>query len=134
MKKITPILIGFAAAGLMFCGCETGEGQGERPVSEAIRVVKDTISPKIVTWDLEFQEGPLAGGTTVLVDGDAAYWVDSAGDVFAANGTAKTWSAAIDWSPTGIDLDSVTAAVAGDAEDDANVEPPTPLPTREGGS
>ena len=55
--------------------------------------------------------GRLRGGIAVLVDGQAAYWVDQAGRVHAANGFAKTWSPQIDYAPAGVDIESVTTAV-----------------------
>jgi hypothetical protein len=82
----------------------------QRPTGEspAIKAVKATLRSGLSVS--KFQEGPLKGGTAVLVDKSGAYWV-SGGTVYAANGFAKMWSPNVSYAPVGIDIDSVSMAV-----------------------
>lgn len=57
-------------------------------------------------YDWEYKSGGLEGGIAVLVNGSGAYWVKD-NTVYAANGTAKTWSPNLDYSPVGIDFNTV---------------------------
>ncbi len=62
----------------------------------------------IHAWEYEAAE--LEGGVAVLVNDFGAYWVRD-GVVYAANGVAKTWSPALDYSPTGIDIDTIEDSI-----------------------
>lgn len=94
-----------AAIALVFVGC-AGEST---TTSDAIMAVQNSITGPAPSG-LSFKEGPLHGGTAVLV-GNAGYWVKD-GTVYAANGFAKTWSPSLKYSPTGIDFSSVEKAVS----------------------
>ena len=76
--------------------------------SSAISVVKRSITT-VSTSGQTYETGDLQGGTAVLVDDLAAYWVKGE-TVYAANRFAKTLSPDVEYSPTGIDLDTVSAA------------------------
>jgi len=76
----------------------------------AIQAVKNSITNTSASGQ-NYQTGPLEGGTAVLVDDMAAYWV-SGGIVFAANGLAKTWSPTTSYASSGnVTYDSVKASV-----------------------
>ena len=75
----------------------------------AIAAVKRTMT-NISTSGRVYQTGFLEDGVAVLVDNDAAYWVQNS-HVYAANGVAKMWSPSISYSKTGIDIYSVEKAV-----------------------
>lgn len=55
----------------------------------------------------DYETGPLKGGTAVLVDNMAAYWVID-GEVYAANGVAKSWSPSTEYT---IDHDVTMSSV-----------------------
>jgi len=101
------------AVGLL--GCEVPENGGSsRPPAEqaAIDAVKATVRSEV--WVSDWQCGPMFdGGFGVMGEGDGAYWVDPAGKVWAANGTAKTWSPDVPYAKAGVDIDSVHRAVKG---------------------
>ncbi|GAH65576.1 unnamed protein product, partial [marine sediment metagenome] len=73
----------------------------------AVAAVKGTMQEGIRTDS--FSTGPLKEGMAVLVDPRGAYWVQHE-KVYAANDVAKTWSPGIDYSPPGVDIDSVKRA------------------------
>ena len=75
----------------------------------AIAAVKRTMT-NVSTSGRVYQTGFLEDGVAVLVDNDAAYWVQN-GRVYTANGVAKMWSPSISYSKTGIDIYSVEKAV-----------------------
>ena len=77
--------------------------------NQGVSLVRVTIT-EVDASSFSFREGPLEGGTAVLVEGTAAFWVKD-GIVFAANGTAKTWSPTVEYSPTGIGFLEVQASV-----------------------
>jgi hypothetical protein len=56
-----------------------------------LNAVQNSITSNISPAGKSYRNGKLAGGTAVLVNDLAAYWV-SGGTVYAANGIAKTWS------------------------------------------
>jgi len=60
------------------------------PGSNATSAVKRTITA-VSSSGGTYLVGSLKGGTAVLVDDLAAYWVKNS-RVYAANGFAKTWS------------------------------------------
>jgi len=110
VKKITIGIMIFAIAtfmviGLTACNNTTGEGH-------AIKLVKDSVTAvpygTVCTWD--YKTGKLEGGIAVLVNDNGAYWVKNV-IVYAANGFAKTWSPSLDYSPAGIDFDTVRDSV-----------------------
>lgn len=85
----------------------TCQGGSEDPYADDIAAVKDSITANVAQ---AYEAGPLQGGTAILVNDFAAYWVKD-GVVYAANGVARMWSPAIPVAPTGIDIDSVEEAV-----------------------
>ena len=89
------------AAFVLIQMCDSGSGD--------VSSVKESMT-ETYTSGRTYETAPLEGGTAVLVDGTAAYWVDGS-RVYAANGFAKTWSPGISYAPTGIDFDSVRRAV-----------------------
>jgi len=79
------------------------------PESNAISAVKRSITA--VSLGRTYLAGSLKGGTAVLVDDLAAYWVKNS-RVYAANGFAKTWSPSISYAiDPDINFDSVEQAV-----------------------
>jgi hypothetical protein len=80
------------------------------PGSNAITAVKRTITA-VSSSGRTYLAGLLKGGTAVLVDDMAAYWVKN-GRVYAANGFARTWSPSISYATdSDISFDSVEQAV-----------------------
>jgi hypothetical protein len=80
------------------------------PESDAISAVKRSITA-VSSLGRTYLAGSLKGGTAVLVDGLAAYWVKNS-RVYAANGFAKTWSPNISYATDpDIDFDSVEQAM-----------------------
>lgn len=87
-----------------FAGCS-----GERPGYEKISATwEDRYS--ITSWET----GPLLGGTAVLVNGFAGYWLKD-GVVFATNGVAKGHSDKIEvpYAPPSVDQTAVEKAIQG---------------------
>ncbi len=80
----------------------------EKKEEPAILAVKETLQSRrdVRHWKI----GALNGGTAVLADGDAAYWVNRDGKVLAGNGTAATWSKGLEFAGAGIDINTITAA------------------------
>ena len=81
--------------------------QWQRDARSAIKITFRTGWP-VKDWTY----GRLAGGVAVLVNDDAAYWIDADGAVYAGNGIAKQMSPSIPYARTGIDIITITAAVA----------------------
>ncbi len=80
------------------------------PESNAISAVKRSITA-VSSSGRTYLAGSLKGGTAVLVDDMAAYWVKN-GRVYAANGFARTWSPSISYATdSDISFDSVELAV-----------------------
>jgi len=80
------------------------------PGSNATTAVKRTITA-VSSSGRTYLAGSLKGGTAVLVDDMAAYWVKN-GRVYAANGFARTWSPSISYATdSDISFDSVEQAV-----------------------
>ena len=80
------------------------------PESNAISAVKRSITAVSSSGRTYLAES-LKGGTAVLVDDMAAYWVKN-GRVYAANGFARTWSPSISYATdSDISFDSVELAV-----------------------
>jgi len=80
------------------------------PESDAISAVKRSITA-VSSLGRTYLAGSLKGGTAVLVDDLAAYWVKNS-RVYAANGFAKTWSPSISYATDpDINFDSVEQAV-----------------------
>ena len=77
--------------------------------SKASSLVKKTFKDK---WKYvySFEEAPLQGGTAVLINGTAAFWVKD-GKVYALNGLAKNVSDSIEYGPVGMDIDEVEDAI-----------------------
>lgn len=80
------------------------------PESNAISAVKGSIAA-VSSLGRTYLAGSLKGGTAVLVDDLAAYWVKNS-RVYAANGFARTWSPSISYATDpDINFDSVEQAV-----------------------
>ena len=79
----------------------------------AIQLVQDSMSAipsdTLHAWD--YKAGALENGVAVLVNDNGAYWVKD-NVVYCANGSAKSWSPNLDYSPTGIDYDTVKNSVS----------------------
>lgn len=94
----------FMVVGLTAC-TDTGGGH-------AIKLVKDSMTAvpysTVRMWD--YKTGELEGGIAVLVNANGAYWVKN-DIVYVANGFAKTWSPGLNYSPVGIDFDTVRDSV-----------------------
>ena len=94
--------------------------------SEALGIVKRSYT-SARSSDKQYKVAPLNGGTAILVDDLAAYWVKG-GKLYAANGWAKTWSKNIEYAPTGIDFTSVKKAVDSPFNQTPNTESPAAPP------
>jgi hypothetical protein len=80
------------------------------PENNATTAVKRSITA-VSSLGRTYLAGSLKGGTAVLVDDLAAYWVKNS-RVYAANGFAKTWSPSISYATDpDINFDSVEQAV-----------------------
>lgn len=80
------------------------------PESNAISAVKGSIAA-VSSLGRTYLAGSLKGGTAVLVDDLAAYWIKDS-RVYAANGFARTWSPSISYATDpDINFDSVEQAV-----------------------
>lgn len=101
MKRILIVSVILAAMLLGACGGT----EKVNPYADDIQAVENTITANLKEGQ-EYQAGSLQGGTAVLVGNTGAYWVKD-GVVYAANGTAKSWSPNINYAPAGIDFDSV---------------------------
>lgn len=71
------------------------------------------------TWDKHYsasswETGPLYGGTAVIMNEVASYWVKD-GTVYACNGIAMGSSPGVPWSPPSVDNAAVEAAIRGNA-------------------
>jgi len=87
---------------------DPAESVGELPVVEAVKRSMTAVSPA----GRNYRSGLLHGGTAVLVDDYAAYWVYD-GVVYAANGAAKMWSPGIEYaSDASMSYDSVKDAAS----------------------
>ena len=114
MKKIIIAIMIFVIAVVVVIGVAIGgnSNNGSNDFNSEIVLVQDSmtaVSPdKIYAW--EYEAGVLEDGIAVLVNDNGAYWVKD-NVVYAANGFAKTWSPNLDYSPTGIDFDTVQNSV-----------------------
>ena len=107
MKQKTVSVLLLSAFMALLVAVLTGCGEADDPNVQAVKRVITSVSAAGHTY----QTGPLEGGTAVFVDGSAAYWVMQ-GKVYAANGTAKTWSPSVSYAKSPkITYDSVKAAV-----------------------
>lgn len=80
------------------------------PESNVISAVKISITA-VSSSGRTYLTGSLKGGTAVLVDDLAAYWIKDS-RVYAANGFARTWSPSISYATDpDINFDSVEQAV-----------------------
>jgi len=104
MRLLVVLIIALVVIGIL-----VDSGDSPPPAIPDALLVGTTITV-LDASSFTFQEGPLEGGTAVLVEGTAAYWVYD-GFVFAVNGTAKTWSPSIEYAPTGIDFFTVQSSV-----------------------
>jgi hypothetical protein len=83
----------------------------ERPAVDAVRSSITTVD----AYGRSYRTGALAGGMAVLVDDLGAYWYYQ-GQVYAANGIARTWSPRIQVAGSSdIRLDNIKLAVNGRA-------------------
>ena len=105
MKRILLMSVILAAILLTACAAPVTT---PTPYADDIEAVNNTITANLKEG-LDYQAGSLQGGTAVLIADTGAYWVKD-GVVYAANGTAKTWSPNISYAPVGIDFDSVKEA------------------------
>ncbi len=89
-------------------------GDTSSDYSAAIKLVQDSMTAvsadTLYAW--EYRAGALEDGVAVLVNDNGAYWVKD-NVLYAANGSAKTWSPNLDYSPTGIDFNTVQDSVKG---------------------
>ena len=92
------------------------------PHADAIAAVKRTFRAGLEVSTI--RSAPLKGGVAVLVDNDGAYWVHD-GRVYAANGTAGTWSRGLKWSPIGIHFNSISEAVKAQIAKTVPLQPTT---------
>lgn len=83
--------------------------------SRAIELVMDSmensVRRRIIVNDVDYRKGYLKGGTAILFETDAAYWVDN-GSVYAANGTAKSYSPEIEYTGSEISHTEIKNAVS----------------------
>lgn len=104
MKQLLLVLLiasTIGAIGLVGCGNSID--------TAAVEAVKRTIT-KVAPQGRDYETGPLEGGTAVLVDDYAAYWVKD-GIVYGANGIALMWSPGVGSAAPTATLDKVKEAV-----------------------
>ncbi len=103
--SICPVIVFALLSITVLAGCERTEKTD--PDVQAVKSTMTMVSPSGRT----FQTGTLEGGTAVLVDDLAAYWVQG-GTVYAANGHAKSWSPSVQYArKANISYDSVKGSV-----------------------
>ena len=113
IKKVIGIMILITTI-VVIIGLATGENSnnGSNDFNSEIVLVRDSMTavPADTLYAWDYKAGALKDGVAVLVDNNGAYWVKD-NTVYAANGSAKTWSPNLDYSPTGIDFNTVQNSV-----------------------
>ncbi len=104
LKRVAPIVVGLAlvGAGLLLLRVLVMD----QPT--ASNRVRETLVETVMPF--KWAEAPLAGGTAVVLNDTAAYWVRE-GVVYACDGNARAWSPGVPDAPPEIDLLAVERAV-----------------------
>lgn len=110
MRKL--LIVAIISVSLLITGLIAGCDSSNENYDDKIDAVQKTMIA--LSWDNvlanDYEVGDLEDGVAVLVNVMAAYWVKD-DVVYAANGIAKTWSPNLDYSPVGIDFNTVEDAV-----------------------